>query len=243
VSERFYVSEPIASGTVSLVGDEGHHLSRVMRARPGDLVTLFDGGGAEFPARVVKVGRTTVELEVLECRRVNRESPLAITLGVAIPKGDRQRFLVEKAVELGVARLVPLETRRGVAQPTAGALDRLRRAVIEASKQCGRNRLMEVAEPSPNAAFFSSAPHDSVRLVAHPGGEPLPSLRVTPTESDQPLRPAVYLAVGPEGGLTDEEVSAALEAGWRQVSLGPRLLRVETAALALAAWWGIGVVG
>jgi 16S rRNA (uracil1498-N3)-methyltransferase len=241
VSERFYISEPITTATISLAGDEGRHLARVMRARPGDLVTLFDGSGGEFLSRVTKVGRAVVELDVMERRQADRESPWAVTLGVALPKGDRQRFLVEKAVELGVARLIPLETERGVAQPTASALDRLRRAVIEASKQCGRNRLMEIAEPSSAGAFFDSAPVDALRVLAHPGGEPLPAAigNSRPREGERHVRPAVVLAVGPEGGLTDDEVAGALGAGWRQASLGRRVLRVETAALALAAWFGL----
>src|SRR5690606_36501653 len=145
MSQRFFVSTPITQDTILLGGDEGHHLARVMRAKPGDRIVLFDGGGAEYVACVLSVGRDAVELQVLQRREANRESRRFVVLGVALPKGDRQRFLVEKAVELGVARLVPLETRRGVAQPTASALARLERAVVEASKQCGRNRLMDIA--------------------------------------------------------------------------------------------------
>jgi 16S rRNA (uracil1498-N3)-methyltransferase len=265
VSQRFFISEPIAGHRVSLGGDEGRHLARVMRAQPGDVVTLFDGSGAEFAARVASVGRSAVELEVIERREVDRESPVAVTLGVALPKGDRQRFLVEKAVELGVARLVPLVTERGVAQPTASALDRLRRGVIEAAKQCGRNRLMEIALPAPAAGYFESAKGDAIRLLAHPAGKPLwevagEALRKgealkgsgvfcgrpgKPIESgltekeSRPPEACVFLAVGPEGGFTEEEVSRAAAAGWRTVSLGPRILRVETAGIALAAWWGV----
>lgn len=254
VSQRFFFSSPITQKFVALAGDEGHHLARVMRAKPGDRIVLFDGGGAEFDAQVTSVGRTSVDLEVLERREVDRECSFAITLGVALPKGDRQRFLVEKAVELGVGRLVPLETRRGVAQPTASALERLERAVIEASKQCGRNRLMEVAEPVEAQQHFADAPSDTLRLLAHPGGEPLarvmrsgvffgPSSHDSQRlEGDAPRAVGIYLAVGPEGGFTDEEAAAATSANWRSVDLGPRIVRVETAALALAAWCALADV-
>jgi 16S rRNA (uracil1498-N3)-methyltransferase len=262
VSQRFFASSPITIKQVTLAGDEGHHLARVMRAKPGDVIVLFDGGGAEFDARVIAVGRSSVELEIVGRREVDRESPLAVTLGVALPKGERQRFLVEKAVELGVARLVPLETQRGVAQPTESAQERLRRAVIEASKQCGRNRLMEVAAATPLGKYATAAPQGAARLIAHPDGQPIPNdlsevgqtgsgvffgptgnhMENLPTEKVSralepapSFRPAVYLAVGPEGGFTDEEIAAAHAAGWRPVSLGSRILRVETAALALAA--------
>jgi 16S rRNA (uracil1498-N3)-methyltransferase len=133
-----------------------------------------------------------------------------------------------------VAILVPLEAERGVAQPTSSALERLRRGVIEASKQCGRNRLMEIAAPLAAAQFFAAAPKDEHRLIAHPGGEPLQAVTRDPCLTGS----GVFLAVGPEGGFSDDEVSSAVAAGWRTISLGPRILRVETAAIALAAGWG-----
>src|SRR4029078_8817654 len=127
-----------------LQGAEAHHLAQVMRAKCGDEVCLFDGSGFEFRASIRKIGRVEVEFEIVESRQVDREMARHITLAVSLPKGDRQRWLVEKTTELGVARLVPLVTRYSVAQPVGNATTRLRRAVIEASKQCGRNRLMEI---------------------------------------------------------------------------------------------------
>ncbi|HEX5102258.1 MAG TPA: RsmE family RNA methyltransferase, partial [Pirellulaceae bacterium] len=132
MSERFYVEPPIDLPHVTLTGDEFRHLAAVMRARPGDEVTLFDGSGAEFAARIVHIGKREARLEIIERREVSRELPLELTLAVALPKGERQKWLVEKLTELGVTRLVPLVTERGVAQPTIGAVDRLRRSVIEA---------------------------------------------------------------------------------------------------------------
>ena len=120
----------------------------VLRAKPGLEVMLFDGSGSEFLARVEKVERSAVRLTVVERRIVDRELPKPLTLGIALPKGDRQRWLMEKATGLGVTQLTPLITERGVAQPTDDARRRLERAVIEASKQCGRNRLMVVAVPA-----------------------------------------------------------------------------------------------
>jgi 16S rRNA (uracil1498-N3)-methyltransferase len=137
---------------------------------------------------------------------------------------------VEKSVELGVARLVPLETVRGVAQPADRALDRLRRTVIEASKQCGRNRLMEVCSPQRLNGFLGSAPDEALRLVAHPGDAARPLCHWLDQSG---LRP-VCIAIGPEGGFSEEEIAEAVPAG-PLVTLGPRILRIETAALALAA--------
>jgi 16S rRNA (uracil1498-N3)-methyltransferase len=146
MSERFFISPPISGNRAALTGTEAHHLSHVLRAQAGQIVTVFDGSGDEFSARIESIGRSAVELEILQRKSVNRESQLHLTLAVALPKGERQRWLIEKAVELGVARIIPLTTKRGVAQPTAAATERLRRAVIEASKQCGRNRLLEIGE-------------------------------------------------------------------------------------------------
>ncbi len=119
MSDRYFTDEPITGGSVVLAGAEAHHLIHVMRAAPGHRVTLFNGSGDEFPAVVERVGRAEVELTVLARESVNRELPFELTLGVALPKGERQRWLVEKAVELGVTRIVPLRTCRAVAQPGA----------------------------------------------------------------------------------------------------------------------------
>src|SRR5262249_11564549 len=139
--------------------------------------------------------------------------------------GDRAQFLLEKLTELGVTAFIPLRTRRSVVHPGEARLDRLRRHVIEASKQCGRNVLMRVGPPADWETYCVRGDLPAVRVLAHPGeaGAPWPA--------GQPAA----LAVGPEGGFTEEEVGHARAAGWRVVGLGPRTLRVETAALVLAA--------
>ena len=232
MSRRFFVHCPITSDKTSLVGDEARHLAKSLRAEIGAEVTLFDGGGGEFTARVRRLGRSTIELDVLARVDADRELPFELELGVALPKGDRQRWLVEKAVELGVSRLIPLRTARGVAQPVASALQRLRRAVIEASKQCGRNRLMEVLEPQDLGDYLARDRGDSVCWFAHPSAPP-PPVGSEPGEGAD--RSPVHLAVGPEGGFTAEEEHEARSSCWRMVGLGPRILRTETAAIALAA--------
>jgi 16S rRNA (uracil1498-N3)-methyltransferase len=241
MSERFFISQPITGDHARLAGTEAHHLLHVKRARTSDEVTLFDGSGHEFAAVVTSLGRTEVELRIVERRDVDCELPFRLTVGVALPKGDRQKWLVEKLTELGVAALVPLVTQRGVAQPAASALERLRRSVIEASKQCGRNRLMaiEAAEnwsswiemkrsQSQSAIRNSQSEIPARRLLADPGGSTLSAI-------DLSTSAPTLLAVGPEGGLTEDEVRSAVAAGWQAVGLGPRILRVETAAIALAA--------
>lgn len=200
-----------------------------MRAKPGDEVILFDGCGAEFSARIEVIGRATVELAVLERYEIDRELPNGLTIGVALPKGDRQRWLVEKLVELGVSELVPLVTARSVAQPNGKALDRLRRAVVEASKQCGRNRLMFIAEATEFSAFVIRPDLANVRLIAHP------TLGEADAYAWHEAVEDATIVIGPEGGFTDQEIDQAIEASWRTVALGSRILRTETAAMAIAA--------
>lgn len=207
-----------------LSGQEARHLGQVMRAKSGDEVVLFDGSGAEFRALVRSVRRDEVELEITERLEIEREAAGKLTLAVALPKGDRQRWLVEKCTELGVAALIPLQTARSVAQPTDNAIERLRRAVIEASKQCGRNRLMEIAPPRQFTDLIQQG-GAHLRLLADPSGASLPSRTEAPT----------LVTIGPEGGFTPEEVAVAQDHGWRIVTLGSRLLRVETAAIAVAS--------
>jgi 16S rRNA (uracil1498-N3)-methyltransferase len=228
MSQRFFVESPITGETATLVEAEAHHLLHVMRAKAGAEVTLFDGTGCEFTARVEKLGRQAVELAILERVEVSCELARPVTLAVALPKGDRQKWLVEKATELGVTRLMPLKTERGVAQPVDQAIVRLRRSVIEASKQCGRNVLMEITEPIawPGLAGREEAAN-SLRIIAHPGGESLHKLSVSA---------GIIAAVGPEGGFSPAEVELAQSNNWQCVGLGRSILRVETAALAIAAW-------
>ncbi|MGD0652714.1 MAG: 16S rRNA (uracil(1498)-N(3))-methyltransferase [Thermoguttaceae bacterium] len=245
MTNRYFVESPIVGEQASLIGPEAHHLINVMRARRGATVILFDGSGSEFSARVEQVGRNGIELTVLSREEVDRELPFVLTLGVALPKGDRQKWLVEKAVELGVGRVIPLKTQRAVAQPVQQALDRLRRSVIEASKQCGRNRLMEIAEPLEFSDYIDATRDRPCRLLAHPHGPH--SIKNLPHAADvgcvkhtDEHPQDVFLAVGPEGGFTSEEVALATKAGWRTVDLGPRILRIETAALLLVAMVAVG---
>ncbi len=236
MGDRYFVETPIDGPQARLVGGEAHHLAHVLRAKPGEVVQLFDGSGAQFEARVSMVGRAEIELEVLAREAVDRELPVKITLGVALPKGDRQRWLVEKATELGVARLVPLETERAVDRISPSALERLRRAVIEASKQCGRNRLMRIEAGMKLAHYMEACPAESLRLIAHPtaGSEAMVSPFINADQQE------VNLAIGPEGGFTDAEVEQAQSLGWQRVNLGQRILRVETAAVALVAAIAMG---
>ncbi len=228
MSERFFIDTLPLGNQAVLKGDEARHLTRVLRAKIGDAVRLFNGRGSEWPAQVVQIGRDTVSLEIgAACVDSPSDSRL-LTVAAALPKGDRQKWMVEKLTELGVGRLIPLATTRGVAEATAGAQARLERGVIEACKQCGRNTLMEVAAGHTLDQLLAAIPAGTYGLIAHPGGSPLNTGALRAAT-------AVLALVGPEGGFTDDELVAADRSGLVRVSLGPHILRVETAAISLAA--------
>jgi 16S rRNA (uracil1498-N3)-methyltransferase len=223
MADRYFVDQPLGPGRVEVDGPEAHHLATVCRLRTGDTVHLFNGDGREYPAAVVAVGRRSVALEVTAELSPERELPFRLEVAAALPKGERAPFLIEKLTELGVTVFTPLETAYSVVRPREAKLDRLHRHVIEASKQCGRNRLMEVRALIPWADFLRRDDLPTRRFLAHPGH----------AKPDVSVAENVVVAVGPEGGFTTEEVSAALSSSWLGVGLGPRLLRVETAAIAL----------
>jgi len=241
MSERFFLAAAPQQGQARLQGDEARHLARVLRAKVGDPVTLFDGSGRSWLARVTALGRDEVGLEVETAFPASEPdpqvgSPAQLTLAVALPKGDRQKWMVEKLTELGVARLIPLITTRGVAEATAGAQARLERVVIEACKQAGRNTLMEIA-PGMSLAQLAAGPAGQSRcVVADPGGLALAVVSLAPAAGSPALPQLPLLGlVGPEGGFTPEELAAADAMGCTRIALGPHILRVETAAVALAA--------
>jgi 16S rRNA (uracil1498-N3)-methyltransferase len=236
MSERFYINCPLAPGPVVLEGPEAHHLTAVCRLRPGDAVCLFNGDGREYPALVHTILRRAVTLEVTAVQSTERELPFPLEIAVPLPRGDRAQFLVEKLTEIGATTYVPLLTQRSVVQPRETKIDKLERYVIEASKQCGRNVLMNIA-PVARWEDHARQPWAGLRLLTHPHSAAAESAcQVLASLAAGAERPPLRLVVGPEGGFTDEEVALAQEAGWQIVHLGRRILRVETAALVLAAW-------
>ncbi len=228
MSKRFFVKELSSERPVRLDGPEAHHLIHVLRSVVGDTVTLFDGAGCEARAEVTCIKGCAVDLAILELSANSTELEFDLVLAAAVPKGDRFGWLIEKATELGVGRFVPLITSRSVVFPGDGKLDKMRRTIVEASKQCRRTRLMELSAPVEWSDFVAREFPVSSAWVAHPSS---PGLEIP---RDLPSNPTV-VSVGPEGGFTDAELELATLAGAKLISLGPRMLRIETAALALAA--------
>jgi 16S rRNA (uracil1498-N3)-methyltransferase len=231
MAERFYTPDSLGPGAFHLSGPEAHHLATVRRLASGDRIVLFNGDGNEYAAEIVSVGKKSVALNVRSAAFVDRELPFPLAIASALPKGDRADYLIEKLTELGVTRFEPLITARSVVVPRANAVEKFERAVVEASKQCGRNRLMAIDPPRKWSEFLDTTGPGS-RILLHPSpGAP----QLTPA-----MGMGATIAIGPEGGFTDEEVEQAVAARWQMAALGLRVLRIETAAVAAAALIGLG---
>ena len=227
---RFYVPEiPEPDGSpIQLPDDEARHAASALRIQEGSPVELFDGAGRIASARTTSVAKRRVEVSI-ESVRLESPPQHSVVVAVAPPKGDRLRWLVEKLTELGVARLQLLQTRHSVVEPGANKLEKLRQTSLAAAKQCGRNYLLEIAAPVTWTEFLAGRSESVPLLIAHPGGKRLTDCLNTAGHCE------THVAVGPEGGLTEDEVREAESAGGQVVSLGQTILRIETAAIAVAS--------
>lgn len=208
------------------------HATRVLRLASGDAITLFDGSGREYPAVIRVAARTGLTVDIGAGTRVDRESPLRITLLQGISRGPRMDTVMQKATELGVAVLQPVLAERSVVRldpdRSSTRLEHWRRIVISACEQCGRTVLPEVREPCTLSAAVAALPPDTTGLTLHPAAaRHLPGLCGEAS--------SVALAIGPEGGFDPGEIATLERAGFEGVSLGPRILRTETAPLAALA--------
>lgn len=228
-------------GRLALGGADYRYLARVLRLREGDAVTLFDGAGREARSRVARVdaAAAAIELDVGEARPAARDPHRArVTLLIALLKGEKMDVAIQKATELGVARIVPVAAARSVVRLDgargATRVVRWRRIAREAARQCERADAPEVAEPVAFADALGAGAADALRLVFHEGARAAPLRGALPAEPP----PEIVLAVGPEGGFETREIALAREAGFVAVGLGPRVLRAETAVIA-----GLAVLG
>jgi 16S rRNA (uracil1498-N3)-methyltransferase len=236
---RVYVEEALAPGTSrSLAGNAATHITRVLRLERGATLTLFDGRGGEYAARVEDLRKDRVLVSIGAHAASERESPLAIVLAQGVSRGERMDLVVQKATELGVRRIVPLVTERTVVRLDPRQADnRLRhwRAIaIAACEQCGRNTLplidasVRLDEWLGTASDSLARSAEFTRIVLSPEAE----LRVRDLA---PSSGGFLVLIGPEGGLAESEQTAAHAAGFQALTLGPRILRTETAAIAALA--------
>lgn len=237
---RFYCPQPLIPGSVvDLPEAVAHHL-HVVRQQSGDELVLFNGEGGQVRARLAEIGKRRASAEVIALEAVDVELPFRVTLAQGLPEGSKMDWIVEKAVELGAAGIIPLAAQRSVVRLSGDRADkRLAHwlgVVVSASEQCGRNRLADVA-PVQDANRWLATPATGTRILLSPRADASLAqwVRATPPQD-------VTLLVGPEGGFTDQEEETARAAGALALSMGPRVLRTETAGLAalaiLAAGWG-----
>ncbi len=232
---RFYASpDRITPPRVSLSSDETHHLVRVLRLQTGDEVFVFDGVENEYRCRVLSAKAGRAELEIIERLADTVESPLELTLAQAVAKGEKFDLVVQKATELGVSRIAPLLTENTdvklKSEQADKRVERWRRISLESLKQSGRRRLVDIRPPATVAEFIDeNAGSDLLIVFSERGGV---TLRQALAECD---RPRISALVGPEGGWSDAELLLLEQRGAKAVTLGPRVLRTETAAIVALA--------
>ncbi len=236
---RIHTHQPLAPGaTITLEREAARHLLAVLRLRPGSPVCLFNGEGGEYPGEIREASSKAVIVQLGAHDPNDRESPLRTLLGIGISRGERFEWVLQKATELGVSELFPLYTERTEVKLKGDREDRKharwRQVLASACEQCGRNRLPVLHPPRPLGEWLAVTA--DIRLVLH--HRTTASLPTLAGETPG----SVALLVGPEGGLSADEIASSLEAGFQAVALGPRIFRTETApvtALGIVQWlWG-----
>jgi 16S rRNA (uracil1498-N3)-methyltransferase len=232
---RCFMPWPLAAGDTRLLpGPVSLHVARVLRARAGEHLTLFDGHGGEYDAAILQIDRGGVRVRVELHRDVERESPLRVVLLQALARGERMDFIVQKATELGVAEIVAFGAARSVVRLEGAALARRcehwRAVAISACEQCGRNRVPALTAVADLTTACAQSDPGSVRLLLAPEAD-----RTLASLVRDASVTSISLAIGPEGGFGDDELALAEQQGFQACRLGPRVLRAETAPLAALA--------
>jgi 16S rRNA (uracil1498-N3)-methyltransferase len=226
---RIYQPGSLQANTILWLNDNAaHHLARVLRVAVGESLIVFNGAGGEYQAVITQITKKGVEVRLGQFISRDVESPIRIELAQGIARGEKMDFIVQKAVELGVSRITPVITERGNVRLTgereAKRHQHWQSVVVSACEQCGRNSIPEVLAPVSLQSWLSTAKADYRFVLSPHVNNKLPA--------QIPAGSSVILLIGPEGGLSDAEVTAAVAAGFQPLSLGPRVLRTETAALA-----------
>ena len=225
---RIYHPEPLnANQLVALTDDAANHVGRVLRMGPDQLVQLFDGSNQVFEARITHADKKSVQVQVLSATEDDRESPLHLHLGQVMSRGEKMEFTIQKSIELGVNVITPLFSERcGVkldAERLNKKIQQWQKIAIAACEQCGRNRVPEI-RPAMDLADWCAEPEAGLKLNLHPGASQ--SINTLPLPVER-----VRLLIGPEGGLSREEIAMTAQHQFTDILLGPRVLRTETTAL------------
>jgi len=228
--QRFFKNSKIMLGSNELIDDEVRHIM-ASRLQRGNQIVLFNGDGNDYHGFLDDIKRNTAVVFIERIIENLLERTNELFIASPIPKGDREHFLIEKLVELGVSCWIPLKTGRSIIHPKDKSFARLNKYVIEASKQCGRSKMMEIGPLTQWREFINQFDGITNRWVAHISENP-DVFSVDRSNSQQGIK--TVGAVGPEGGFSDIEIEEAISKGWKIANLGKTILRIETAALAMA---------
>jgi len=238
---RIFTDQPLSSGTnLTLTGSAARHLFSALRMSPGQEITLFNGLGGEFSATLTTTAKSQVDVSVGECCEIDRESPLKLHLVIAVSRGERMDWIVQKATELGVTEITPLFSERTEVKLNGERLEKKLRhwqqVSISACEQCQRNRVPTINNALTLDQWLSQSHEDpqQLKLVLHHRSDKTLAQHQPPEN--------ICLLVGPEGGLSDSEIERAMDRGFAALTLGPRVMRTETAPLAaisiMQSLWG-----
>jgi len=234
---RFFVDIPLAVGATVQVDPLAQQLVQVLRMQVGDEMMLLDGSGQEFHSRIARLERRTAAVEVLAAQLCLAEPRRILTLYQCSLKGDKFEWVLQKGTELGVSRFVPVISERSIVRPAAALLGKYPRwqtIVREAAEQCGRARVPQIGQPCAWQEAVTNA--HGLCLLPWEAAQGEPTL-CTALQDELSNHEGISILIGPEGGITEPEARLASAHGWQIVSLGPRILRAETAALAAVALW------
>jgi 16S rRNA (uracil1498-N3)-methyltransferase len=231
--EYFYIEPSSINGNLVMIsGDEAKHISRVLRKQPGEMIWVSDGNGCVYETLIRSIYAYGVECEILKAHPQLHEPGIELTLAVGLLKNpSRMDWIIEKGTELGVSQFLPLLTRYTIAQSVKE--ERWRNIALAAMKQCGRCVLPKIFPPMKLTTAFEYGASNDVKLIPF---EKTENVLFIGEVMKRHVPKSAIIFIGPEGGFTDEEIVQAEQAGCMQVSLGPRRLRTETAAIVAAAW-------
>lgn len=225
---RLFIDVPLTTGEIiNLPRDKAHHISHVLRMRLGDSIKLINDSGDEYQSKIIEISKKNSQIEIGKSIRITNESPLTINLCLAVARGQHMDFSIQKAVELGVKNIIPVISEFSNVKiqddRVSNKLSHWQNIIISATEQCGRSYLTQIQKPVSLTEWLSIETSKS-RLILHPESHQSMSSFSLPDDE-------LTLMIGPEGGFSDAEVEHAQENGCKPISLGPRILRAETAVV------------
>lgn len=233
--DRFYIPYTPVTNEIWLNGEEAHHILHVKRAKPGSKITLFDGKGFEYLARITEISNDKLKVCIEQFNAVTREAPVDITIAFSVPKGKHVTFLIQKCAELGIRTLVPLHCQRSIVDirnKSDEKIERWGKIAIEASKQCKRNFVTKIEKVILFDNLINTIQNYDLSLIACTESDTRTLKNVL---HDHPGVKKIVCFIGPEGGFTPDEIETAVKAGCIRINMGHSILRIETAAIALSS--------